>query len=123
MTRCGILLLVLICGEAAAPAAAHHSFAIFDRTKLLTLQGVARKVEYGNPHIFLFVEVPTADGHTKLWSIECGGVNYMNSLGWKVNTIKPGDAVTVIVNPLRDGQPGGTLQKMTLSNGAVIDLR
>ncbi|MEP7310981.1 MAG: DUF6152 family protein [Pseudomonadota bacterium] len=101
------------------PVGAHHSFAMFDMNKTVTLQGVVRKVEYRNPHVYLFVEVGESTS-AKVWAIEARSVALMNRAGWKINTIKPGDVVTVTARPIRDGTPAGLLSNVTLANGTVI---
>ena len=113
------LLLFTVAGRPQC-VHAHHSFAMFDKDRLVTLQGTVRKVEYTNPHVFLFVEVPAQKG-AQQWAIECGSINYVSRIGWKVNTVKVGDRVKVTVNPLRNGKPGGSIKTLTLSNGTVIE--
>lgn len=116
--RLALLLTSLLCMAGAANA--HHSFAMFDASKPVTLKATVRKVEFMNPHIFLFVDVPGKSG-LQQWMVECGSVNQMTRVGWKANTIKPGDKVTVTINPLRNGQQGGALKSVTLANGTVIE--
>ena len=96
----------------------HHSFAMFDRTKLTTIQGTVRKVEWTNPHVFVFVDVPDKSGKT--YALECGSINMLARGGWKVNSVKAGDKVTVGLYPLRNGQPGGLLDTLTLPNGVKL---
>lgn len=98
---------------------AHHSFAMFDKNKVITVKGVVRKIEWTNPHVYVFVEAPDG-GATKQYAVECSGTNMLSRMGWKINTVKVGDSVTVTLYPLRDGRPGGLFGTLTLANGLVI---
>jgi hypothetical protein len=109
------LLLVLAC-----PARAHHSFAMFDKEKVVTVKGVVSKVEWKNPHVFIFVAVPDGKGGTTQYAIECNSPNVLMRTGWKAGTVKAGDAVAVGLYPLRDGRPGGLLDTVTLANGETL---
>lgn len=120
------MLVVVTSVGLAGGVSAHHSFAMFDKSRTVTLKGAVRKVEYKNPHVFLFVEVPDSasvvpdSAHAKLYAVECASINFLLEVGWKVNTIKAGDSVTVTMHPLRDGSPGGQVNTVTLANGRVI---
>jgi len=105
---------------AAAGSWAHHSFAMFDKTKVVKVQGVIRKVEWANPHVYLFVEAKDASGQMKQYAVECASVNDLTRHGWKMSTVKVGDQVTVGMYPLRDGKPGGLLDSVTLPSGATV---
>jgi hypothetical protein len=110
----GLVMLVL-----AAPARAHHSFAMFDQTKTLTLQGTVRQFQWTNPHCFIQLLVDSADGPVE-WSLEMHSPLASQRRGWKRDTLKPGDAVTVVINPLRDGMPGGMVVQATDPRGRVF---
>ena len=109
------LILVLAC-----PVQAHHSFAMFDKTRVVTVQGVVSKVEWTNPHVFIFVGVSNGKGGTTQYALECNSPNVLMRTGWKVSTVKAGDSISVNLYPLRNGQPGGLLDSVTLSNGKTI---
>jgi len=102
----------------ATPAAAHHSFAMFDANKTLTLKGTVTQFSWTNPHVYLFVDV---DGTT--WGVELTSPGNLSKVGWSRNVVKPGDKVEVEVNPLRDGKHGGGFRQMTLANGQVLRAR
>jgi hypothetical protein len=93
---------------AAAPASSHHSFAMFDSATELTLAGTVREFQWTNPHSWLQLEVER-DGTTVEYSIELGSPNSMSRRGWRRTTFMPGDKVTAVINPMRDGSPGGAL--------------
>ena len=93
----------------AAPAAlAHHSFAMFDAQKEVTHNGTVREFQWTNPHSWLQVQVAQG-GASVEYSIELGSPNSMSRRGWRRTTFKPGDKVTVVINPMRDGSSGGAL--------------
>jgi hypothetical protein len=89
-----------------SPALAHHSASIFDHQKQLTLSGTVKVFQFTNPHCWIQLLVSAGDG-TAEWSIEMGSPAHLIRSGWKRNTLKPGDKITVLVNPLREGANGG----------------
>ena len=115
-------LLVAACAAllVAAPALAHHSFAMFDQRKIMTLEGTVTEFQWTNPHAFVEMDV-TAGGATTHWSIELNSPNNLKRQGWLRTSLKPGDKVTVRLNPLRDGKPGGLFLDVVLPGGKVLD--
>jgi hypothetical protein len=103
----------------SVPAAAHHSFAMFDQTKKLTLVGTVKEFQWTNPHSWIQVNVQNGAA-TEEWAIEALSPNVLGRQGWKRNTLKPGDKITVVINPLRDNGKGGNLISVTLANGTVL---
>ena len=101
----------------AAPAAAHHSFAMFDNTRSITLHGKASAYQWTNPHAYLQIQADDGKGGTKAYTLEMTSPNMLHRGGWSSRTVKPGDQVTAVMSPLRDGQPGGLLLVLTLPNG------
>jgi hypothetical protein len=100
----------------------HHSFAMFDTTKTVTLSGSVTSFEWTNPHAYIEIDVP-ADGRggaAKHWSVEMGSPSILMQSGWKFKDLKAGDKVTVSLNPLRDGTPGGLLTQATLPDGRTL---
>ena len=94
----------------AASALAHHSFAMFDPEKTITKEGVVKEFEWTNPHVWLHVMVPdAASGKSLEYSFEMQAVPQAMSCGWRADTVKPGDKVSVEYHPLRDGSRGGEL--------------
>jgi hypothetical protein len=87
-------------------ASAHHSAAMFDDAKVLELTGTVKELQWTNPHIWLQLIVD-ANGTKTEWSIEGGSPNTLSRRGWRATTFKPGDVVTVRLNPMKDGTPAG----------------
>lgn len=103
----------------SATSSAHHSTAMYDYSKSETLSGVVRQFQWTNPHCFLQLVVTDGKGDKAEWPIETGTPSGMARMGWKKNSLKPGDQVTVVVAPLKDGV-GGTLRTVTLPDGTVL---
>ena len=100
-------------------AVAHHSFAMFDRDKEVTLNGTVREFQWTNPHAF--IEIDVGDGaKVEKWSVEMNSPNNLTRQGWKSSMLKTGDKVSVTLNPLRDGKKGGLFVAITLADGKVI---
>ena len=110
---------VLALVAAAAPAAAHHSYAMFDRTKTTSLSGAIRNFEMVNPHSYVWLTVRT-DAGDQIWGLEGGGVGAMQRAGLNKSSVKAGDKVTVDLHPLRDGRNGGQLVRIKLADGKII---
>jgi hypothetical protein len=104
----------------SAPAAAHHSFTMFDMTKQITITGTVTSFEWTNPHAYIEVDVQEENAAVKHWSIELGSPSILLRSGWKPNSLKPGDKATLVVNPLKNGQAGGFLFQVTLPDGRVL---
>ena len=103
-----------------APAIAHHSPAAFDRTKKVTLVGTVKEFRWQNPHTWIEVEVPDDKGKPVVWGVELTSPTYLIRAGWKSNIIKPGDKVSVVVNPVRSGEPSGIFVSLTLADGREL---
>jgi hypothetical protein len=101
-------------------AVAHHSFAMFDRDKEVTLVGTVREFQWTNPHAFIEMDVPDAKGTPEKWSIELNSPNNLTRQGWKSSMLKAGDKVSVTMNPLRDGKHGGLFVSVVLPDGKVL---
>ena len=101
----------------AVSAAAHHSFAMFDNSRSITLHGKVTLFQWTNPHAYLEVDADQPGGETKHFTLEMTSINMMSRGGWTSRTVKAGDVVTVVVAPLRDGQPGGLVLEVTLPDG------
>ena len=109
-----------LAGAGAAPALAHHSFAMFDFQASKTVTGTVEQFDWTNPHTFIWLQVPDANGGTERYGFEGMSPNYLGRRGWTKSTLKPGDKVTVSYHPLKDGSKGGTYQKVILSDGKEL---
>lgn len=114
----GFVLAVILLST-AAPVMAHHSYAMFDLNTRATISGSVAKVEWSNPHVFVWVYVPNAKGAHDLYGIEAGAVSLLTRYGWTKNTVKAGEQVTVEYFPLKDKRPGGAFIKLTHADGSV----
>jgi hypothetical protein len=113
---------VVVLGS-VVPVAAHHSPAAFDRTKEVKLVGTVKEFRWQNPHTWIEVIVPDEKGKDVVWGVELTSPTYLIRAGWKSNIIKPGDKVTVVVNPVRSGEPSGIFRSLTLADGRVLTER
>ena len=107
-----LLFLTLL---VAGPAFAHHSFAMFDQKKSVTLRGTVREFQWTNPHAFIHIQVGK-----EMWQVELNSPNNLKRQGWKSTSVKAGDEVTLVLNPLRDGSKGGLFVSVTLPDGKVL---
>lgn len=116
----GVAVVVL---AAIGPALAHHSPAAFDRTRTETIEGIVRDFRWQNPHSWILLEVKDADGDMVVWSVEMTSPTFLVRAGWRSNSIKPGDTVTVTVNPVRTGEPSGMFVSLRMADGSVLTER
>jgi hypothetical protein len=112
-------LVVLLASSAAF---AHHSFAMFNMQQDLELQGVAKSFTWESPHSWLQVLVKNPSGTPVEWSIEMGAPNMLYKRGLRAASVKAGDAVTLVVHPLRDGRHGGSLVSVVLADGTKLQM-
>jgi Family of unknown function (DUF6152) len=122
--RCGrgtrrlIPMLIAIGVLTVTPVLAHHSFAPYDSTLQIKLSGVVTAFKWANPHVYIEIDAPDAKtGEMRHWLLEGASTSILNRAGWRFNMIKPGDRVTVIVSPLRNGEPAALLKQVTLADG------
>jgi hypothetical protein len=113
---------VCVAGLLMAPVAApaHHSAAMFETEKTVTVSGTVKEFEYVNPHAWLYVVVTDDTGEETLWGFEAEGPSALMRAGIKNNALHPGDLVTVTARPLRDGRPAGAWVSVTKADGTVL---
>jgi hypothetical protein len=99
---------------------AHHSPAMFDGSRQLTLTGTVREFQWTNPHSYIQLVVKADDGAEQEWSLEMGANVYLYNLGWRPSTVKAGDTLSVTVIPLRNGKSGGLLVQATTADGKSL---
>jgi hypothetical protein len=104
----------------SAPALAHHSFAMFDQAKSVTLKGNVVEFQWTNPHAWIEIDVPAEQGGKERWGVELNSPNNLSRQGWRRSTLKPGDAVTITINPLRNGKKGGLFNTVQLPDGRML---
>src|SRR5580698_3877812 len=114
------LLFLLLFALGAGSATAHHSFAMFDMSKTLTLAGTVTNFEWTNPHSWLWIQVPDDKGGSQLWGLEGQAPGEMIRHGWTRHSINVGDKISVQIHPLKDGQLGGSFREVTLADGTVL---
>ena len=112
------LALAAFAALLSAPVRAHHSFAPYETTIQIKLTGAVTSFKWANPHVYFEMDAPDEKtGQTRHWLIEGASTSILNRAGWKFNMLKPGDMVTVIVSPLRNGEPAALLKQITLADG------
>jgi hypothetical protein len=121
MTLKTLCLTTVLLSAAAAPAMAHHSFAMFANDKTVTIKGTVKALEWINPHSWLHVVAMGTAGAPEEWAFEMGSPGMMATRGWKKDTLKVGDKITVVAHPMRDPEAhGGSEMSVTLPSGAVL---
>jgi hypothetical protein len=118
--KCGLVALVLATAVIAAtrPMTAHHSFAAqYDRNKPVTLTGPVTKLQWANPHIYFFMDVKDGAGAVSNWAIEGGAPNTLYRAGWRKDSVKIGEVVTVHGYLARDGSKLANLVTAVLADG------
>jgi len=123
MTRKWIpaLIAVIALLTAALPLLAHHSFAAqYDRTKSIMLKGTVTKVEWMNPHVYFYIDVKDDSAHIAKWAIEGGAPSMLYRSGWRLDSLKVGDEVTVDGWLAKDGSNLANMRTATLADGRTV---
>jgi Family of unknown function (DUF6152) len=119
-TRASLVIAGLL---ATSLALAHHSFAMFDQSKTVTLEGAVKDFRWTNPHVFIQLTVENERGTDEEWSIEMTSPEHLARAGWRPGTLKPGDKLTLLIHPLVDGDRGGQYLSGTGPEGPLIGSR
>ena len=110
-----ILVALVACACLAGVAVAHHSFAMFEFSKQISIHGTVKEFQWTNPHVVLWVDVPTSAGEAAgTWSLELTSPGNLTRTGWNRRAFAAGDEVIIELNPLRNGKHGGALVKATV---------
>lgn len=104
----------------APGASAHHSFAMFDRTRTVTVNGTVREFQWTNPHAYIQVVSRDSAGREVEWSLEMGAPMYLYARGWRPRTLRAGMQISAVINPLRSGEPGGVVLDVNDASGNPI---
>lgn len=114
------VLAAAIALAVSSPALSHHSHAMFDHDKEVTIKGTVTDWVFRNPHVFLYVNVKTDTGETVKYTVEMSNITNMLKVGFSATTFKAGDHVTVTMHPLHDGRPGGNYIVATSADGKTF---
>ena len=120
-TRAAAVVVGLLTFGAAVSA--HHSFAPFDMGTQKAINGTVKQVDWTNPHIWVWVDVPNEQGGVDAWGFEGMSPNYLGRRGWTRNSLKPGDKITVTYRPLRTGANGGMFVSTKAPDGKVLSMQ
>lgn len=118
LSRIGVTVMLL--AVSIPSAATHHSAAMFDQQRELTLQGVIRRVDWTNPHVYIQVEGATAGGEDVVWAVEAGPPNVMSRNGWSSDSVKVGERVIVTVYPPKNSRATTVLGKSMIKEDGVV---
>lgn len=123
MLRMILTPAVLAAAVAAAPAAAHHSFAAeFDRDQPIQITGEVIRMEFTNPHSYIYLRVETDSGEVQEWAIEGGAPNALVRRGWSRDSLPPGTEITVLGYRAREGGHRASGAKVTLPDGSSLNV-
>ena len=117
MKRIALAALALI--ATTLPAAAHHSYSMFDVANTVKLNATVVQFRWQNPHAFIHADI-AASGGSERWSIEMTSPNVLIQEGWTRRTLRTGDKVELYVHPLRSGAQGGAYAGVRLANGSTL---
>jgi|SRR4029079_11399473 hypothetical protein len=117
-----VILLSIFVVAVSLPAIAHHSYAAFDMTAQKVIEGTVKKVDWTNPHMWVWIDVPNDKGGADTWGIEGMSPNFLERRGWSRSTLKAGDKLSVTIRPMKDGQKGGSWVTAKRPNGEVLNM-
>ena len=121
LVKSGTIALLALLLMTSTPALAHHSFdAEYDSAKPITLTGFVTKLDWNNPHAFVYLEVKDQKGNTVEWEVEMMSLNHLRSYGWTSKTVKAGDMISCTGSPAKSGAPSMISNRMKLADGREI---
>jgi hypothetical protein len=121
LSKAAAAALLVIAGTVGPlEAGAHHSFAPYEPELQITFTGKVTHYQWTNPHVYIEMDAPDESGEVRRWLIECANTTILNRVGWKWNMIQPGDEISVIVSPLRNGEPAALLKAVRLADGRTF---
>lgn len=114
-------LVLALALSSAGSAQAHHSFAMFDFDKTVTLKGTVQEFQWTNPHVVLYVNADAADGKpASTWALELTSPGNLTRGGWTRRSFNAGERIEVELSPLRDGNLGGAFRKATVNDSGKV---
>jgi Family of unknown function (DUF6152) len=111
------ITIAAVLSAAASLASAHHSFAMFDQTKQVTVIGKVTETQWTNPHVWVFLDGAPTGGKKKRWGVEFTSKVHLTRRNFTSDMVKVGDHVEFTINPYRDGKPGGRFVAVKMANG------
>jgi hypothetical protein len=121
MTRKALALAgIAAAALVSAPAIAHHSFAMFDQSKVLYKSGTVKQFEFVNPHVWLHLNIANDKGEAATWSFEGGSPTQLVRLGWSKDDFAIGAPVDIGFRPMKDGSRGGQIMSVKLASGQKL---
>jgi Family of unknown function (DUF6152) len=114
------VIAAVFIAAAAIPSSAHHSFAAFDVASQKTVTGTVKQLDWTNPHIWLWIDVPNDKGGSDTFAFEGMSPNFLARRGWTKNTLKAGDKITITYRPMKDGANGGMFMNGKMPDGRVL---
>lgn len=116
-----LLIILSLSGLGSEALLAHHSTAIFDKDKKVTLTGTVKSFQFTNPHIWIQLRVTDENNETHEWGIEGGSTPFLQRRGWRSKSLLPNDEVSLLIHPMKDGKKGGTLISVTFTDGRTLE--
>jgi hypothetical protein len=119
----GALVGAGVLAVAASPLSAHHSAAMFDDKKTVTVEGVVKEFQLTNPHSWLLVDVTDKSGKVVTWGFEAEGPSTLRRAGIKPSDLRPGTKLTITGNPMKDGRPAAIWVNAVRADGLKFNPR
>lgn len=117
-----LIVLAFALFSVCAPVFAHHGNAEFDEKQSVTLKATIAEFVWGNPHSIIYFDVRDGQGKVTRWSSELANVSHLHRIGWTRQSLKPGDQVTIVVHPAKNGMPVSYFQKVILADGEELGM-